>query len=507
MRHHLAAATLLLGLAAPAITPAMAQDAPNLRIALREDADLLDPTLSRTYVGRIVLVSLCQSLFTYNDKLQIVPELAAGYEWTDSKTLVLKLRPGLTFHDNTPVDAASVKYSLERHATMAGSARKAELASMDHAEVIDPLTLRIVLKSPDAVFLSQLAVRSGVLVSPKAAEALGKDFGTHPVCTGPYKFVERVAQDHITLEKFAAHPDAANYHFNRVTYQIIVDGTVRLANLRAGGIDLSESIVATDAEAVKKDPKLKLVVFDGLGYSGLTFNLGRSARSQTPIGQDARVRRAFELSIDRAAIVNVVFNGMYSPNAQPVPASSPFYAQGLQAPARDVAAARALLAEAGVKTPYPLTITLPNSPEAQQVGVVIQSMAAEAGFEVKLDAMEFASSLEKADRGDFQAYLIGWSGRPDADGNIRDLLHSGAPINYSGYASPAFDGFIDQAKQVSDMAQRRDLYAKAFAQLHADLPILYLYTQRNIVGMSAKVSGFVPVPDGMIRLTGVTLTP
>ena len=500
-----------LALAAAALfaltVPAVAQTAPNLRIALREDPDLLDPTLGRTYVGRIVLVNLCHSLFTYNDRLEIVPELAAGHEWIDSRTLVVRLRPGLVFHDGTPVDAEAIKYSLERHATLAGSARKAEVGSMERVEVVDPLTARIILKSPDAVFLSQLAVRSGVLVSPKAAEALGKEFGTRPVCAGPYRFVERVAQDHITLEKFPAHPDAAKFAFGRVTFQTLVDSTVRLANLRSGTIDISESILPTDAEAVRKDPKLKLVTFDGLGYSGLTFNLGTGPRSATPIGQDARVRRAFELSIDRAAIVQVVFSGMYAPTAQPVPATSPFHAPDVQPPARDIAAARALLAEAGVKAPVPLTINLPNSPETQQVGIVIQSMAAEAGFEVKLNAMEFATSIDAADRGEFQAYLIGWSGRPDADGNIRDLLRTGAPLNYAGYSSAEFDGLIDQARAVADMSARRALYAKAFARLHADLPIMYLYTPRNIVGMSAKVSGFIPVADGMIRLGGVTFTP
>jgi peptide/nickel transport system substrate-binding protein len=186
-----------------------AQGLPTLRIAWAEDADALDPTLARTYVGRIALVDMCASLFTYNDKLTIVPELAAGYEWANSQTLIVKLRPGVTFHDGTPVDAAAVKYSLERHATMSGSARKGDVATMDHVEVVDPQTVRFVLKTPDVVFLSQLAVRSGVLVSPKAAEAEGKDFALHPVCAGPYKFVERVAQDHIALERYPQYWDAA----------------------------------------------------------------------------------------------------------------------------------------------------------------------------------------------------------------------------------------------------------------------------------------------------------
>ena len=117
------------------IAGAAAEELPTLRIAWAEDADALDPTLGRTYVGRIALVDMCASLFTYNDKLAIVPELAAGYEWANSQTLIVKLRSGATFHDGAPVDAAAVKYSLERHATMSGSARKGDVATMDHVEV------------------------------------------------------------------------------------------------------------------------------------------------------------------------------------------------------------------------------------------------------------------------------------------------------------------------------------------------------------------------------------
>jgi peptide/nickel transport system substrate-binding protein len=483
----------------------MAQDAPLLRIGLAEDADALDPSLGRTYVGRIVMVDMCDSLFTYNDKLAIVPQLATSYEWADSRTLVVKLRPGVVFHDGTPVDAAAVKYSVERHATISGSARRGDLATLDHIEIIDPLTVRFVLKTPDVVFLSQLAVRAGVLVSPKAAEAAGKDFALHPVCAGPYSFVERVAQDRIVLEKFPRHWDAANYHFNRIVFRPLVDSTARLSNLRSGAVDIIERVPPADADTVRKDPRLHLYAFDGLGYTGLTFNLGKGPKGQTPIGTDARVRRAFELAIDREALVQVVFSGMHAVTDQPVPPSSPFYQPSVTAPARDVAKAKALLAEAGVKTPVVVELMVTNSPEQQQTGVVLQSMAAEAGFDVKITATEFAASLGAAEKGDFGAFLIGWSGRPDADGNIRDLLRTGAGTNYANYRSASFDTLIDQARAIPDMAQRGPLYAKAFRELHQDLPIMYLYSQRVLFGMSAKLGGFVPVADGMIRVTGMTL--
>jgi peptide/nickel transport system substrate-binding protein len=487
------------------ILPSVAQDLPQLRVGFSEDADALDPTLGRAYVGRVAMLNMCDSLFTYNDKLAIVPRLATGYEWVDSRTLVVRLRPGVTFHDGTPVDAAAVKYSLERHATLAGSARKGDVSSLDHVEIVDPLTVRFVLKTADVVFLSQLAVRGGVLVSPKAAEAAGKDFALHPICAGPYRFVERVAQDHITIERVPDYWDAANYHFSRVIFRPITDGSIRLANLQAGALDVNMNVPPVDADRVRKDPRLALHVFDGLGYAGITINLGRSPPGQTPFGLDARVRKAFELSIDREALVQTVFAGAHAVTAQPVPPTSPFYAPAVVPPRRDVAKAKALLAEAGVKTPLQVVLTVINAPDSIQTGEVIQAMAAEAGFDVKLNAMEFAVSLDTVYGGNYTAYLVGWTGRPDADGNIRDLLYTGAPQNAPGYHSTVFDGLIDQARAVPDMAQRVGLYARAFEQIHQDLPILYLYAPRWLFGMTAKLQGFVPVADGMLRLNGMTL--
>ena len=506
MGYRLVAAVLAAGLSVT--IAAQAQPAPDqtLRIALREDADLLDPTLARSYVGRIVFAGLCDKLFDIDDKLNIVPQLATGYEWTSPTTLVIRLRPGVLFHDGTPMTAEAVKYSLERHASLPGSGRRGEIGGMDHIEVVDPTTVRVVLKSPNSPFVAQLTDRAGMIISPKAAEAAGKEFGVRPVCAGPFKFTERVPQDRIVLDRFPEYWNAPAVHFARVIYQPIVDSTTRLANLQAGAIDLAEQILPSDVDAVKKNPKLRIVMSDGLGYNSINFNLAHGPKANTPIGQDPRVRRAFELSLDRTAMIEVVYNGMYAPASQAVPALSPVYDPAIKVPVRDVAAARTLLAQAGVKLPVEVSLTAANSPDIQQLAVVIQSMAAEAGFDVKINAMEFASSLDAADRGDFQAYLIGWSGRADADGNMWNFVHSGAPLNYAAYADKSVDGWLEQARAVSDIAQRRGLYGQVSAKVAADLPVMYLYTPRNIVGMNAKVTGFRAIPDGMIRLPGLALT-
>ena len=224
---------LALLLSVAAIGAAAAQT--NLRIGLAEDPDVLDPTLARTYVGRIVFASLCDKLFDIDDKLNIVPQLALGQETSsDGKTVTIKLRPGVKFHDGEPLDAAAAKYSLDRHLTMKGSFRKPDLGSVDKVEVVDPMTIKLILKEPFSPLLAQLTDRAGMMVSPKAAEAAGDKFGLHPVCAGPYKFVERVQQDRIVVEKFADYWNKDKIFIDKITYLPIVDGTVRLANLQVG---------------------------------------------------------------------------------------------------------------------------------------------------------------------------------------------------------------------------------------------------------------------------------
>src|SRR6476620_2148824 len=164
---------LLLTTACVLITamPAFSQ---TLRIALRQDLDVLDPTLATTYVGRIVFAGLCDKLFDIDEKLQIVPQLATSYEWSaDSKALTMKIRPGVTFHDGEKLDAAAVKYNIERHKTMQGSNRRGELAPVTTVDIVDPMTVRLNLSAPFAPLLAQLTDRAGMMVSPKAAKAEG----------------------------------------------------------------------------------------------------------------------------------------------------------------------------------------------------------------------------------------------------------------------------------------------------------------------------------------------
>jgi peptide/nickel transport system substrate-binding protein len=496
MQRILFAIVCLLALAQPAVSQ-------TLRLSLRQDLDVLDPTLTTSYVARIVLAGLCDKLFDIDDKLHIVPQLATGYEWADDRTLLIHLRSGVTFHDGEIMDANAVKYSLQRHLTLPGSFRKSEISSIDHIEVVDPATVRIVLKNPSGAFIAQLTDRSGMIYPPKATEAAGKDFALHPVCAGPFSFVDRVAQDHVTLARFPAYWDAKDIHFDKVVYQILPDNSVRLANLQAGTTDITEYLAPTDVATVKSDPRLKFAVSDALGYIGLINNLNLGPRSNTPYGKNALVRQALDAAIDRAALVNVVFNDMFAPNAQPVAPNSPFYDEALAPPPRDLAKAKALLRQAGVTPPIALELLTLNQPDSLQAAEVIQSMAAEAGFDIHIVAMEATAAGQTEQRGDYQIYMNGWSGRLDADGNTYQFLHTGQGNNFMGYSNPTVDKLLEQGRGTTDMANRRVVYQQVWEVLRRDLPTTYLYSPRNIVAMSAKLNGFRPVPDGIIRLQGL----
>ncbi|HEY7609030.1 MAG TPA: ABC transporter substrate-binding protein [Alphaproteobacteria bacterium] len=494
---------------AAALSAALASTAAaesTLRIGLAEDPDILDPTMARTYVGRIVFASLCDKLFDIDENIKIVPQLATGYEVSsDGKEVLIKLRAGVLFHDGEKFDAAAAKFSLERHLTMKGSFRRSEIAPIDSIDVVDPLSIKLKLKAPFAPLIAALTDRAGMMVSPKAAAELGDKFGTKPVCAGPYKFVERVAQQRIVVEKFQQYWDKANVHIDKIVYQPIEDSTVRLANLRSGNLDLIERSLATDADTVKKDPNLRLASVIELGYQGLSINVGNGPRAKTPIGQEARVRRAFELALDRAAIVQVVFSGEFLAGNQWISPRHTMYQQSIPIPKRDVAAAKKLLADAGVKTPYAVEMMVPNNPETRQVAEVIQSMVKEAGFDVKIRVTEFATSLKLAEQGDFETFLIGWSGRTDPDGNLYIFDSCKGPINISKFCDPEVDKLLNESRQAIDPAKRKEVFLKIAQKTIVGGPILYLYHRKMFFAHSAKLQGFKPMPDGLVRVVGLKL--
>jgi peptide/nickel transport system substrate-binding protein len=501
MRLAILVSAVLTSLAGAAQDQVQAQT--TLRIGIAEDPDILDPSIGRTYVGRIVFSAFCDKLFDIDEKLNIVPQLALSHETSaEGKEMTIKLRPGVKFHDGEPLDAEAAKFSIERHMTLPTSFRKSELASVDHVEVVDPLTIKLVLKTPYSPLIAQLTDRSGMMVSPKAAKEAGDKFGLHPVCAGPYKFVERVQQDRMVFEKFADYWNKDNIHIDRVVFLPIVDATVRLANLKSGGLDLIERVLATDIKDVRADPKLVLSTAPELGYLGLTVNIGND-KAKGPLSQSAKVRQALDLSIDREALNQVVFNGEFTPGNQWVSPTHPYYQKAFPVRGRDIAKAKALLKEAGVPTPVTVDYMIPKGAENEAVAQVVQSMAAEAGFDIKIRAVEFATTFKQAQAGEFQIFQINWSGRIDPDGNSYIFMRSKAPQNDGGYANPEADKLMEDGRATSNVEERKAIYAKLTKILLDDLPIIYIYHRTLLIAHTTKLQGYKQMPDGLVRVVGL----
>ncbi len=498
--------TVFAATAALALLSGVAAAQTTLRIGLAEDPDILDPTLARTYVGRIVFASLCDKLFDIDESLNVVPQLALSHETSaDGKAVTIRLRPGVKFHDGEPLDAEAAKFSLERHLNMQGSFRKPEIAALDRVEVVDPLTIRLVLKNPFSPLIAQLTDRSGMMVSPKAAKEAGDRFGLKPVCAGPYRFVERVQQDRMVVEKFQDYWNKDNVHIDRIVYLPIVDVTVRLANVKSGGLDLIERVLATDIKDVRSDPRLKLSTALELGYQGIDINVGNGERAKNPLGSSAKVRQALGLAIDRDALNQVVFNGEFVPGNQWVSPEHPYFQKSFPVPKRDIAKAKALMKEAGVTAPFEVDFMVPKGAETQAVAEVIQAMAAEIGINMKIRVTEFATSLKQAESGEYQAYLLAWSGRTDPDGNAYIFHKCKAPQDYPGYCNPEADRLLDEGRAVADTSARKAIYEKLTKVILDDVPKLYLYHRRVLIAHTARLDGYRQMPDGLVRVVGLKL--
>jgi peptide/nickel transport system substrate-binding protein len=480
--------------------------AQTLRIGLAEDPDILDPTMARTFVGRIVFAGLCDKLFDLDEKLNVVPQLATSHQWSaDNKSLTIKLREGVTFHDGEKMDAQAVKYNLERHKNMKGSNRRGELAVVSSIDAVDPTTVRINLEAPFAPLLAVLTDRSGMMVSPKAAEAAGEKFGAKPVCSGPFRFVERIAQDRIVVERFTNYWNKGQVHFERIVYQPIVDATVRLANLRSGQLDFIERVAPSDIPNLRNDSRFKIAKIVEIGYQRITINVGKSDLAQkNPLGRDPRVREAFELSLDREAIVKVAMEGEAQAGNQWVAPSNRFYGKSAPLPKRNVERAKQLLKEAGVPNPS-FTLMTPTTSDAQRIAQIVQAMAKEAGFDIKIQSTEFATSLNLADKGQFEAYVLAWSGRADPDGNLHTMLACKGPTNYAGYCKDDVEKLITESRTSLDATRRAAAYDKIAQQVQKDRPIVYLFHRHWLWAHTAKLSGLRTVPDGMVRVQGLKM--
>ncbi len=493
--------SILPGILLLAMVPALA--AGTLRIGLNEDPDALDPARSGSFVGRVVFAATCDKLIDLDAADNFVPQLATAWQWApDNLALTLTLRDGVRFQDGETLDAEAVRANLERYRTAPESLRKGELGPLTAVEVIDPHTVRLHLARPYAPLVAVLSDRAGMILAPRAMARLGPNIANELPCAGPFKLTERVAQDRIVVDRFPGYWNAPAIKLDRIVYQPIPDTTVRLVNLQAGRLDMVERLGPTDVPKVTADPHLRLISTPALAYYTLSINLA----ADDPLAHNPDVRAALEASIDRAALNQVVMDGQFIPSNQFEAPGSRYWNPQRPVPARDLAKAKALLAAAKIQHPA-FTLLTGNTPVEVQVGEVIQAMAGEAGFDIKLQAMEANAQIAAGKTGTYDAMLVLWSGRVDPDGNVAIWLACNGFLNWGKYCNAKFDDVLTKARGVTDVAQRQALYRQLSDIYLADRPHIVLYHVKWLWGISDKVSGFTPTPDGMIRPQGIGIVP
>ncbi len=485
------------------LTLAFPAGAQTLRIGIASDPDVLDPTLSRSVAARQVFMAMCDKLIEVDEQGALVPQLATAWEWQEGgRALLLTLRPGVTFHDGVALDAAAAVAGLNRHITASGSTRRGELGPVTAVEEAGPMQIRIRLSEPFAPLLAALSDRAGMLVSPRQANVLGADFQAEPACAGPYRLTRRVPQDRIELERFPGYWNAAALHFDRVVYRPIPDTTVRAANLRSGTLDVIERVNPSDVTTLRRDARVKLLEGPSLASVYIAINVAHGDSARNPLGQDPRVREALELAIDRNALNQVAFEGLYRPGNQSTPPGHPHHIAALPVPGRDLARARALLREAGQER-VRVKFSVPNTTEYVQAAEVIQAMAAEAGIALEIQVIEVATLLRAWTAGDFEALIIAWSGRTDVDGNLWGFNACGQSLNGGRYCSEQADAALREGRTSVEPAARLAAYGRAMEVLLRDRPYIYLWHPQSFFGTTAAVSGLRLIPDGLIRIQGL----
>ncbi len=476
-----------------------------ITFVLEDDPINFDPLISRAFIDRNVHYQMYDSIVRIDASGKIVPWLAEKWDVSsDQKTITFSLRKDVKYHDGTPFDAASVKWNIERYKTAKGSARSGELAAVDTVDTVDATTVRFNLKTPFAGLLANLVDRAGMMLSRKAVEAGGDDFTRKPLGagTGPFKFVEAVKNDHITLEKNASwwgkDKDGSPLpYLDKITIKPITDSTVRFTNLRTGDAHVGNSIAGKDVAAAKSESSLVYQEKPGLAFNSMIPN-----RKPGFVFNEPRYIRAVSMALDRQEMIDKVYFGVgvagYGTIAPPHFAYDPNFKPFAKP---DPEGAKKLVAEVG-KGPLEFELMIASGdPFLLQRAQLLQAQLAKADIKANIVQLEFAQVLKLQDDHTFKGVTdIGWSGRIDPDGNTYDHVYSGRPFNDSSYSNKEVDRLLDEQRSTTDQEKRKAALRRAEQIYAVDDParIWYRFGVAQLITVK-KLQGLEPYPDQLIR--------
>jgi len=479
------------------VAPALAQSDPvsggTLIWGHSETTQNLDMHQTGTASTGRLLQNVHNSIVTVDKDLNVIPNLATSFEQSeDGLTYTFKLRPGVKFHNGKTMTSADVKFSFERVRDPATGAVNFEVFnSVASIDTPDDLTVIVRLSQINAPFLSRLAENGAGVIMP---EGSGDVQGTTPIGTGPFKFIRREFGNEVELERFDDYWDGPAY-LDKIISREITEPTVRLTGLRTGELHMINDIPADRMSEIKNDPDFQVLTWFPLNWDFLNMN-----HDFEPF-KDARVRKAFDLMIDKEALLDGALWGEGKTTASPSYPTSASYNSDLVQRPQDFAAARALLAEAGygpgeLKVVFKVTTNYPYHVEAAQI---MLEWFREGGVDMSIVQLTWSDWLGQVwvDQ-DFEITMMNFFTLWEPDFLYYSLWNSTGAFNYRNINDPVIDALTEKARVTVDPAARADIYKAVQQRVFDETHDVYLWFRNGSIGALPSVGGLDTIvhPNG-----------
>ena len=457
----------------------------------------LDPTVSSGRANdKFIMNQLYETLIDVDSSGKYIPGLVETWEVKNDKTIILKLKKNVKFHDGTAFDAVAVKFVLERALkpeTKAGF--RTEIEDIQTIEVVDPNTVKLSLKSPSSAILGALANYAGYMISPAAIQKYGKDIVRNPVGTGPFKFMEAVEGDHITLVRNESYhimgKDGKGLpYLDGLSIKIIPDDSVKLVNLKSGGLDLIDSVQTMNIQSLSTSKDLVLVSTSASRVFKMLLNV-----TKVPLSKK-EIRQAIAFATDREEFVKVVANGygavepfitmkpqwFYSPTAK--------YNYNIQE-------AKKLLTQAGYPNGFKVKLSFTSREPDKTIIQLIQSQLKKVGIDGEIETYDRLAFNDKWTKGEGEIGL-NFAPVPKPDPYIQFQLFFGtkANNNFTGYSNHAFDATLETSKRTYNVEKRKALFKELQDIVVEDSPEVFLFHLPLFEAHSKKLQGFSTDPEG-----------
>jgi peptide/nickel transport system substrate-binding protein len=472
-----------------------------LTAVMASDPVTFDPVRVQDVASTLVLELVADTLFEVEKDGTIVGRLVERSENPAPNVYVWTLRKGIIFQDGTPLDAEAVKFNLERHMADEKAITRTTVREITAVEVLDPTTVKVTLRGPFAPFLNKLTGSAGVILSPAAVQKLGQGLQRDltGAGSGPFKFVEWKKDTQITLERNETYwkkdADGGQLpYLDRVLLKPFPDENVRLLNLTTGEADvLLGNPPLKDAADLRRSNALTLRDLPGQGMSVISL-----FTEKEPFNNPA-LRRALSYAIDREQIVQTVYFGNGRVADTPIPETIGWaYDKEFRPYAKqNIAKAKEELAAAGKPGGFTFTLQVPsNSPQTLQLAELMKDQVKAAGIEMEIQSVEFATIIANANRGEYQAFALGFSGGLDPDDYLYALYYTKAGQNLGRYSNPAVDRLLDEARTALDRGRRAEAYKQVVRLLAEDQPVITYYSGPQLRTTRKAVQDFPTTYNG-----------